>query len=469
MASSKEAEAQNAEEQKKQEQTAPATPPVKLEGDELKEAIKKQVEYYFSKENLCQDAFLVGKMDAQHYVEVAIIADFKMVKQLTTDQTLILESVKDSSCVVVDVANKKIKPVAVNARTTLILRNIPSGADKAAVEKLLDNEKCPKVLELKPEIGDNWFASFATEEETKDALTFAKELSWEGKKIGCAIKSENLLKGLTPGSPPKGFFVPNYAQSGAYGYGGYMGPDGQQYRNARQGQRRGGPGGPGVVMGNGVPTGADDNNGRRKGKAKARTGGRDGHGLAHGVNPAKETPQAPINLADFPKLEGAGKRDSGYNSKPFKAYNRDEMIKIIRSSEPGPVEVTTQADVPFLAERDMKLEGEKTPEEVMASQSKHDNKSAPNDTPAAPAAPTKEVENNKSADKAVEKAPEKAGKGAEKSGGGGSSSSNSNKEGDKGGANGKGEGDISSANGAPKKLSYAQMAYANGAPKKEAE
>eukprot|EP00961_Rhodomonas_salina_P132406 1781897-Rhodomonas_salina.1 len=56
-----------------------------------------QVEYYFSRENLCQDAFLVGKMDAQHFVEVAVIADFKMVKQLTTDQALILECVKDST------------------------------------------------------------------------------------------------------------------------------------------------------------------------------------------------------------------------------------------------------------------------------------------------------------------------------------------------------------------------------------
>ena len=55
-----------------------------------------QVEYYFSRENLYQDAFLVSKMDAAHFVEVSVIAGFKMVKQLTSDHTLILESVKDS-------------------------------------------------------------------------------------------------------------------------------------------------------------------------------------------------------------------------------------------------------------------------------------------------------------------------------------------------------------------------------------
>jgi hypothetical protein len=60
-----------------------------------------QVEYYFSRENLYQDAYLVGKMDAQHYVEVSVIADFKALKQLTTDQALILDTVKDSTKVLV--------------------------------------------------------------------------------------------------------------------------------------------------------------------------------------------------------------------------------------------------------------------------------------------------------------------------------------------------------------------------------
>jgi hypothetical protein len=35
--------------------------------------------------------------------------------------------------VIVDAANKKIKPTVVNARTTLILRNIPTDAPEAEV------------------------------------------------------------------------------------------------------------------------------------------------------------------------------------------------------------------------------------------------------------------------------------------------------------------------------------------------
>lgn len=37
-------------------------------GDELKEAIKRQVEFYFSKTNLATDAFLVSHMNSQMYV-----------------------------------------------------------------------------------------------------------------------------------------------------------------------------------------------------------------------------------------------------------------------------------------------------------------------------------------------------------------------------------------------------------------
>lgn len=37
-------------------------------GDELKTAIKRQVEFYFSKANLATDAFLVSQMNSQMYV-----------------------------------------------------------------------------------------------------------------------------------------------------------------------------------------------------------------------------------------------------------------------------------------------------------------------------------------------------------------------------------------------------------------
>jgi la-related protein 1 len=60
-----------------------------------------QIEYYFSKENLMQDSFLVSKMDKEYYVELAVLADFHLLKVLTTDEKLIIEAIKGS---------KKVRP-----------------------------------------------------------------------------------------------------------------------------------------------------------------------------------------------------------------------------------------------------------------------------------------------------------------------------------------------------------------------
>ena len=47
--------------------------PTVLSEEELLVAIKKQIEYYFSKENLQQDAYLTSHMDANMSVPLAVI------------------------------------------------------------------------------------------------------------------------------------------------------------------------------------------------------------------------------------------------------------------------------------------------------------------------------------------------------------------------------------------------------------
>ncbi len=38
----------------------------------------------------------MSKMDKDHFVDLSVIAEFKLIKQLTTDLDLILASIKDS-------------------------------------------------------------------------------------------------------------------------------------------------------------------------------------------------------------------------------------------------------------------------------------------------------------------------------------------------------------------------------------
>ncbi|ESR59631.1 hypothetical protein CICLE_v10014180mg [Citrus x clementina] len=75
---------------------APMLPPETLA---LKANIVKQIEYYFSDENLQNDHYLISLMDAQGWVPIAIIADFKRVKRMSTDLPFILDALQNSSTV----------------------------------------------------------------------------------------------------------------------------------------------------------------------------------------------------------------------------------------------------------------------------------------------------------------------------------------------------------------------------------
>ncbi|KAL6752330.1 hypothetical protein V8C86DRAFT_2756979 [Haematococcus lacustris] len=68
-------------------------------------AVRKQIDYYFSTDNLCKDIFLRSKMDEHGYIPLAVVANFNRVRMLTPDMMLILEAMRDSSIVEVSSDN----------------------------------------------------------------------------------------------------------------------------------------------------------------------------------------------------------------------------------------------------------------------------------------------------------------------------------------------------------------------------
>ncbi|XP_042237498.1 la-related protein 1B-like isoform X2 [Homarus americanus] len=62
----------------------------------IKDKIKKQVEYYFSGDNLANDIFMRRKMSKDGYIPVSLIASFNRMKQLTQDVKLIVDVCKTS-------------------------------------------------------------------------------------------------------------------------------------------------------------------------------------------------------------------------------------------------------------------------------------------------------------------------------------------------------------------------------------
>jgi len=198
--------------------TEPITAPVEnekpLAGDELLDAVRKQVEYYFSRSNLANDSYLVSQMDAQMFVPLDVIVGFKGVQKLTMDGALILTSVKTSEHLFVDESGPyvKIRPNVTSERSTLILREIPQATPEADVKSLF-GEYAAEISTIKSEIGDNWYVHFNGEKPALAAYEFLQTQTFNGNSVRARIKSESFIRSF-------------YAQQGEAGgqmYGGYKG------------------------------------------------------------------------------------------------------------------------------------------------------------------------------------------------------------------------------------------------------
>jgi len=60
----------------------------------LLSAIGRQVEYYFSQENLVRDIYLRNNMNSSGWIPLTIIANFNRLRMLTQDPAMIVEALK---------------------------------------------------------------------------------------------------------------------------------------------------------------------------------------------------------------------------------------------------------------------------------------------------------------------------------------------------------------------------------------
>jgi La domain-containing protein len=67
-------------------------------------ALKHQMEYYFSLENLCRDLYLRSHMNEEGWIDLSFIAQFNRVKFFSADMEYIADSLCDSQ--VVEVAKR---------------------------------------------------------------------------------------------------------------------------------------------------------------------------------------------------------------------------------------------------------------------------------------------------------------------------------------------------------------------------
>ncbi|CAM9362889.1 unnamed protein product [Lampetra planeri] len=192
--------------------------------EELKEVLKKQLEYYFSRENLANDLYLVSQMDSDQYVPIWTIANFNQVKRLTSDLQLIVDTLKSSALVHVDEKGERVRPN--QKRCIVILREVPASTPVEEVEKLFTNGNCGRFVSCEFAHNDSWYITFETDADAQQAYKYLREdaKTFLGKPIMARIKAKPMAMNV---------FMPKNGLRSAEG-GGVAGGGGAIYAQQQQ-------------------------------------------------------------------------------------------------------------------------------------------------------------------------------------------------------------------------------------------
>ncbi|TKR93639.1 hypothetical protein L596_008053 [Steinernema carpocapsae] len=160
--------------------------PTLSSSEQMRNQLRAQLEYYFSRENLITDRYLRCQMDADQYVPIKIIANFPKITQLTNDIALIVQVLRESSNVQVDESGEKVR--AASRRCTILIREIPE-TEEEEVKAMLEGTASYQSLTYG--FNNTWYVTFETEEATQRAFLHLQNLgkTFNDKPISARIKT----------------------------------------------------------------------------------------------------------------------------------------------------------------------------------------------------------------------------------------------------------------------------------------
>lgn len=153
--------------------------------EHLDRSVLHQLEFYFSRENLLHDKYLLSQMDSDNYVPISILIQFNKIKKLfgnsnmssSSDQERILfiqEIVKLNPNSKLQLDPNGIKLRANHKRCVVILREINKETPVESIMNIF--EKCQvKCLNCEFAGSRSWYLTFKDEQEAQIAVQFIKE------------------------------------------------------------------------------------------------------------------------------------------------------------------------------------------------------------------------------------------------------------------------------------------------------
>lgn len=168
--------------------------------DELRNRIVKQVEYYFSDENLPTDEFLLNyvKKNNKGFVPIEIIASFRRMKKLVQDLSVIEAALRTSSKLVVSSNGKRVrrlhplphKELKDSKKSTVLVENLPPDFSVESIqEKFATVGKVVNITINDPES----VKEFSTAKKPDFNLSFKAHVLVEYEAVEAAEKAVTAL------------------------------------------------------------------------------------------------------------------------------------------------------------------------------------------------------------------------------------------------------------------------------------